>query len=625
MATAADLYLGGWSHGWAPEPRLTVSTWADSHRVLTSVSSAEAGSYRTDRTPYIREIADALSALSPVREVVFMGAAQIGKTEVGYNWLGYIVHQAPAPTLVVYPTVDVAKRISKQRIAPMIAASPALRERIRDSRARDSGNNQLMKEFDGGMVILTGANSGSGLRSMPIRNLFMDELDAWPVELEGEGDPVEIARARQNTFANRKTFLTSTPTVRGASRIERAFLATDQRRYFVPCPHCGHFDWLRWENIRWEEGDPSTAALMCIACGVLIEERYKTWMLAKGEWRATAPSDDATVRGYHLSALYSPLGWRSWAMIAAAFLAAKGDPLKFRAWWNLDKAETWEERGLGANPETLLARREDYFAEGVKADVPDGVGVLVAAVDVQDDRLEVAVKGYGAAEESWLIAYEQLHGDPSRPDLWFELDAWLSKRWRHVSGQLVPLSCVAIDSGGHHTDEVYRFCRARLDRRIFAIRGGSDFGKPLVARPTTTNRYHAKLFTLCVDSGKETVYSRLAILEPGAGFMHFPGWADEEYFAQLTSEKGIWRSEGAVKRREWIKTRARNEALDLEVYALAALHILGAMFIRSLPERVRALSVPLAAPAPDAGDPGERRTPPRRPGGSGWVGRWNRR
>lgn len=544
------------------------------------------------------------------------GAGMIAthNTEAGNNWLGFVMHHTPGPILVLRPTVDEARRFSRQRIDPMIATTPVLSGLVKESRSRDGGNSMLIKEFPGGILFLTGSNSATGVKSMPIRCLFCDEVDEYPGDVDGQGDPIALAEKRTTgpTYSRRKVFLVSTPTIKGLSRIEREFLASDQRRYFVPCPECGAFDWIRWENIRWNEGDPKSAALACVACGSLIEERFKTQMLARGEWRPTAPGDGTTI-GFHLSSLYSPLGWLPWSAAVAEFIAAKENPMMLKNWINSVLGETWEERGETVEPEGLLARAERYAA-----DVPKGVGVLVASVDVQGDRLECAVKGYGAGEESWLIAFSQFHGDPGREQVWLDLDRFLRQEFTHESGQHVPITCVAVDSGGHHSEQVYRFCRARLERRVFAVRGGAEHGKPVVGRPSDNNRYHAKLFTLCVDTAKETIYSRLRIGSPGPGYCHFPEWTDAEYVAQLTAEKAIrkWvKNRGTV--REWIKIRERNEALDLEVYCLAALYILGPTLVRSLPERAAALARPADAPAEKEAAAA---APPR--GRGGWVTGW---
>jgi phage terminase large subunit GpA-like protein len=623
--TVAELCASAFGLGLAPEPTLSVSAWADQHRFLSSTASSEPGQWRTTRTPYLREIMDCLSPHHPAQRVVIMAGAQIGKTECGNNWIGYVIHRAPGPMLMVQPTVEIAKRVSKQRLAPMIEATPALRERVAESRSRDSGNTVQVKEFEGGVLIITGANSSAGLRSMPIRFLFMDEVDEYPGDVEGQGDPVALAEKRTSTFPRRKVLLTSTPTIRGLSRIEHEFLESDQRRYFLPCPKCGHRDFLTWRDlghhrIEWKEARPETAHMVCGSCGERIEERHKTEMLLSGEWRPTAETDGHTV-GFHVSALYSPLGWKSWGECAAEFLASKEDPFKLKTWVNTVLGESWEERGDSVEAGSLMARLEHYPAE-----VPNGVGILVAAVDVQGDRLEAVVKGYGAGEESWLIAFTQLQGDPARPQVWLDLDKFLQQEFTHESDRKLHVECAVVDSGGLHTEHVYLYARARFNRRVFPIKGGSLTGLPLVGRYSNQNRYRVPLFVLCVDTGKDIVMSRLMISNVGPGFMHLPDWTDTEYIAQLTAEKALRKyvkGRGAV--REWIKLRERNEALDLEVYALAALYILGPTVVKSLPDRAAQLAAAQTNP-PVPPKPEGIQFPPAllRPRPRGWVNSWRR-
>jgi phage terminase large subunit GpA-like protein len=302
-----------WRDGLMPDPTIAVSEWADRHRVLSSRGSAEPGRYRTGRTPYMREIMDALSPSQACRRVVVMKAAQVGFTEAGNNWIGYVIHHAPGPMLAVQPTVELAKRFSRQRVDPLIAESPSLRERVKPARSRDAGNTMLSKEFPAGILVITGANSAVGLRSMPARYLFLDEVDAYPPSADEEGDPVALAEARTRTFSWRaKVFLGSTPTIHGVSRIEREYETSDRRRYFVPCPSCGHMQWLQFERLRWEKGRPETAHYVCEGCEGRIDEHHKTAMLEAGEWRATGEAQDSGTVGFHLSALYSPIGWMSW-------------------------------------------------------------------------------------------------------------------------------------------------------------------------------------------------------------------------------------------------------------------------------------------------------------------------
>jgi phage terminase large subunit GpA-like protein len=341
--------LRAWRSGIRPDPDLTVSSWADRHRKLASRASAEPGQYRTARTPYMREIMDRLSPGDPTQRIVFMKAAQVGATEAGNNWIGFVIHHAPGPMLAVQPTVELAKRNSRQRIDPLIEESPDLRERVKPARSRDAGNTMLSKEFAGGILIMTGANSAVGLRSTPARYIFLDEVDAYPTSADEEGDPVTLAEARSLTFAHRrKVLLVSTPTIRGLSRIEREYEASDQRRFFVPCPHCDAMQWLKFERLRWEKGRPETAEYLCEGCERCIAEHHKTRMLERGEWRATATATDPTTVGYHLSALYSPVGWLSWQRIARAHEAARGSDEAMKTFVNTSLGETWMETGRGA-------------------------------------------------------------------------------------------------------------------------------------------------------------------------------------------------------------------------------------------------------------------------------------
>lgn len=631
-------YNLGWSDGWKTDPIVSISDWADANIILTSTDSSEAGPFRTSRTPYVREIVECLSPQHPANRVVWMAGSQVAKTRTGLNWIGYVVDCAPGPMLMVQPTVDTAKRVSKQRLAPMLENVEALAKKIKPSRERDSGNTQLEKEFPGGILILGGANSAAGLRSMPVRYLFLDEIDAYPADVEGEGNPIALAEKRAGTYSNRKKiFLTSTPTIKGLSNIENEYLASDQRRLFLPCPHCGFFDWIRWENIRWPEGEPKQAKLLCVACGVLIEERFKTQMLERHEWRPTAKSDGRTI-GFHLSALYAPLGWQSWAEIAAEFLGAKKEPLKLKTFINTILGETWEEKGDAFDSDDLKSRLENYQAE-----VPHGVGLLVGSVDVQGDRLEYAVKGYGAGEASWLIAVGQVHGDPAKDSTWLELDKELVATFDHESGRKLVMRAIAIDSGGLHTDQVYKFCKARESRRVagvvqrvHAIKGVGGSGREILGRPSKANRYKCKLFPIGVDTAKDTVFSRMHIVEPGPGFMHLPSWCDDEYLEQLTSEKAVKRyKKGVGTVREYVKIRERNEGLDLEVYALAALYSLGRATVQHLAQYAIDLST--------AFEGGKGEVPPEDPppkpaaairtstkdqsylrgyGGKGWLNKW---
>jgi phage terminase large subunit GpA-like protein len=501
-------------------------------------------------------------------------------TETGLNYFGYVVEHAPGPMLIVQPTVELAQKVSKQRIAPMIEESPRLRELIKDARSRDSGNTMLTKEFRGGVLMLTGANSAVGLRSMPIRFLFLDEVDAYPSDVEGEGDPVKLAERRTTTFSRRKVYMVSTPTIRDVSRIEREFLLSDQRRYFVPCPHCENMDWIRWSNIKFDPENTATVHLQCESCGCLIDEHNKTEMLLRGEWRPTADGDGRSA-GYHLSSLYSPLGWKSWGEIVREFLAAKNDPPMLKEWVNTVLAETWEEEysaKIGA--EALAEKAEEYRL----LTVPDGGLILTAGIDVQDNRIAVKVKAWGEDEESWLVNWTEIYGDPS--DLsgegpWAQVDSVLLTEYQHESGAKVKVMAAAVDTGGHFTHEAYMFCRMRKKRHVIAIKGSSTPGRSAIGKPSRqdvnfknqTIKGGVDLWMIGTDTIKATVYARLKKAgESGAGCPHFPLGVSDEYYKQLTAEKQVTRFTNGHPRRIWIKKDgSRNEALDCEVYAYAAL------------------------------------------------------
>jgi len=574
-----------WREGLMPDPLLTVSEWSDRHRMLSSKASAEPGRWRTSRTPYLKAIMDCLSPTSPVERIVFMKAAQIGATETGNNWIGYVIHHAPGPMMAVSPTVDMAKRNSKQRIDPLIEESPVLAELIAPARSRDAGNTILAKEFRGGVLVMTGANSAVGLRSMPVRYLFLDEVDGYPPDVDGEGDAISLAEARTRTFARRKIFIVSTPTIAGASAIEREYEASDQRRYFLPCPHCGGWQWLRFEQLRWEKGRPETVAYVCESCDQRIAEHHKTRMLEDGEWRATAP-DNGKTAGFHLSSLYSPIGWRSWREIAAAWESAvrqeTGSSAAIKTFKNTELGETWVEEGEAPDWQRLLERREDYPI----GRIPAGGLLLVGGADVQKDRIEASIWAFGRGKESWLIEHRVLMGDTARDSVWRRLGELIAETWTHASGAQVPLARFALDTG-FATQEAYAFVRACHDPRLMAVKGVAR-GAALIGTPTAVEvslggkrlRRGIKLFSVVGGIAKLELYNNLKktpeVAEDGtsvrypAGYVHLPK-IDAEYLQQLCAEQLVTRRDRrGFAIREWQKMRERNEGVDCYQYARAA-------------------------------------------------------
>lgn len=574
MADAFAIYNEGFNAGLKPDPLMNISEWADKYRILSQKASAEPGKWRTSRTPYLKEIMDCLSPYSGIEKVVFMKGAQIGGTEVGNNFLGYIVHLSPGPVMLVMPTVDGAKRTSKTRIDPMFAAIPELKGVISDRRSKDASNTTLMKEFQGGVLVLTGANSAIGLRSMPVRYIFLDEIDAYKGDVEGEGDPVNLAIKRTSTFNRRKIFMVSTPTIQGVSRIEYEYEQSDQRHYMVPCPYCNKRQSLKWKQIHFENDDPATATYVCEHCGAIIEEHLKTWMLENGIWEKSNPKSN--VAGFHLSSLYSPVGWFSWADAVKQFLDAKNKDNLLKVWVNTVLGETWLEKGEAPEWQILFDKREDYQQEIV----PSGGLFLTAGADVQKDRIECEVVAWGRNKESWSVGYFIINGDTAREEVWNELSEFSKRYFEHSSGVMLPISRFAIDSG-FATQQVYNWVRKQPINFAMAIKG-TDSGVTPLGLPTRVDlningkrlRRGAKVWSVGTSILKSELYQFLRLTQNEdesypAGYCHFPKY-DSEYFKQLTAEQLVTKMVRGYQKREWQKTRERNEALDCRVYARAA-------------------------------------------------------
>lgn len=578
-------YSQAFSAGLRPDPLLTVSQWADRNRMLSQKAAAEPGPWRTSRTPYLREIMDALSASSPCEQVSFMKGAQIGGTEAGNNWIGYIIDQAPGPMMAIQPTVEAAKRNSKQRIDSLIEDSPCLSGKVSDPRSRDSGNTVLAKEFPGGVLVMTGANSAVGLRSMPARYLFLDEIDGYPQDVDSEGDPVNLAIARTRTFPRRKIFRVSTATIKGRSRIEAAYEEGTGELYAVPCPLCGVYQALRFARLVWPKGIPIEAKYRCAECDGLISEYHKTWMLEHGEWWAARPELLEKHRSFHLSSLYSPVGWFSWSESAAMFEVAQKDPSRLKVFVNTVLGETWEDRGEAPEWRKLYDRRESYEARVV----PRGASLITAGVDVQADRLEVSIYGWGRAKQSWLIDHVVLDGNTADGAVWNRLTALLGETFEHEAGKPLGIARLAIDSG-FRTQEVYQWARSQAGRVI--VVKGMDHGSAPVGQPSAIDvtssgkklRRSVKVWPVATPMLKSELYGWLNLEPPTLesseafppGYCHFTAArCDEEFFKQLTAEQLMTKVVKGFARTEWQKMRDRNEALDCRIYARAAAAVCG--------------------------------------------------
>ena len=553
---------------WKSPSNLKISEWADKYRKLSPESSAEAGVWNTSRSPYQKEIMDVFNEPN-IQRIVVMSSSQVGKTEIILNTIAYYVDQDPSPMMIVQPTLQMGQAFSKDRLSAMIRDTEKIRECFKEARTRDSGNTLLHKTVPSGHLTIVGSNSASGLASRPIRVLLLDEVDRYDASAGTEGDPTELAIARTKSFFNRKIYMCSTPTVKGLSRIEAAFLESDQRYYYVPCPECDHKQKLVWKNVIWEEDKPETARYACENCGSLIDESKKQWMLKHGEWIASAPTHNTA--GFHISELYSV--WSTWGEMATAFLEAKKQPETLKTFINTALGETWEEQGDSLEHETLLQRRLNYDY----TNLPEDILVLTAGIDTQKDRLEIQTCGWGKSYECWVVDYKILWGDPNAPNVWQELDNYLKQRFRTESGRVLPISCTCIDSGGHHTNQVYHFTKPRQGRRIFAIKGASQAGKPIANRPTFVGKNKAVLYPVGTDTAKEAIFARLAA-DAEISTIHFPVDLDEEYFKQLTAEKRITKYVRGKPTMAWKQIRDRNEALDTMVYNFAAIYILNPNF-----------------------------------------------
>lgn len=593
-----DLYAAAFQKGLRPRPRLTVSQWADRYRVIPEGTSPEPGPWRTDRAPYLRGIMDALSDPT-IETVVVMIASMLGKSEAILNILGYFVDQDPSPILLVQPTIEALEGFSKERVEPSFRASPALRGKLeagKDGRgsSRKSSNTIRVKHFPGGYLAMSGANAPAGLASRPIRVVLCDEVDRFPESAGVEGDPVRLAIQRASNFHNRKIVLVSTPTIDGVSKIQDWHEAGDKRQYLVPCPHCGVSQVLLWANLIYKAADGkrdfAQAHYICGECGERIDERHKAGMLAKGEWVAQEPGGRIASFG-DLSALYSP--WVHWATLAEQWCRAHDDRDRrgLQEFINLRLGQPWVEHQQTIAVE-YLERRREYYGPAV----PEGVALLTSGVDVQGDRLELEIVGWGAGRESWGIEYLVLMGDPEQPTVWQLLDAQLSRSWQTKSGRRLSIACACVDSG-YRASEVYGFCRAREARRVFAVKGRPGFGVPMVGKPTRAGRQKAALFGLGVNEIKGVVMSRLLLDHEGPGYCHFPrekgkGYGPA-YFKGLLSEKLATVKRAGVKRREWVQIVDRNEPFDCRVYVTAALEIVSPNL-----DPTAGISAGVARPAP---------------------------
>lgn len=585
-----------------PPADLTVSEWAEAHRILSQENSAESGPWRNDRTPYLKEIMDAFTDYR-VRKISLVASSQVGKSELELNIIGYIIDQDPGSILYIQPTIDDAKKFSRLRIAPMIRDSKTLREKVADIKSRDSGNTMLQKSFPGGMLTIVGSNSASGLASTPAKYVIGDERDRWAESAGTEGDPWELAEARTTTFYNSKMVDVSTPTIKGRSQIERSFNLGTRETWRHQCPHCGEWHSIDFDNIKFDYEKithgrkkdyliTSEISWACPGCGCISSEEQMRKQPAK--WIAENP--DAIKQGHRsfwLNGFSSP--WQPWEKIAYAFLNAKDNAQALKVVFNTKLGRLWEQRGDLADEDTMLARREDYGvrSDGSPVDLPEGVLVLTCGVDTQDDRLEYEVVGHGHYGETWGIKKGVIMGDPHYEEVWKRLDDVIDHTYRYANPERgLKISLTFVDSGGHKTQDVYRECAKRQGKRVFAIKGKSQSGSSATAIPYTQPPSKVKvkangkavgtawLYTIGVNAGKSEIMDSLKVQEPGAKYCHFPNGSergyDDRFFNGLLSETEVPKTVNGRTYWTWevIPGHERNEPLDCRNYALAAFRVI---------------------------------------------------
>lgn len=584
MKTARELWQYISKNGLKPLPKTSVSNWADNHRMLSSGISAEPGKWKTSRAPYQKDIMNAFTEPG-IHRVVVKSSSQIGKSDMMNNVIGRFAHLDPCAIMMIQPTIDMAQDYSKTRIAPMIRDTKVLNNLFYDVKSRDANNTILSKVFPGGRLIMCGANSPAGLASRPIRILLADEVDRFPDSAGTEGDPVDLAAKRMTTFWNSCMGLFSTPTNEGSSRIDEEYLAGTQEEWQHKCPNCGEYHLLRhidmtvdYKEIKTPSGKKTVIVndvkWRCPHCGFSFSEKEMKQTPQKYISR-NADALKNGIRSFFVNGFTSP--WMTWTRIMREWLEAKGDPEREKVIMNTVFGESYKQKGAFEDEQIFLRRRESYRAE-----LPNGVLLLTAAIDTQDNRLEYEVVGWGKEEECWGIRKGIVLGAPNQDRTWKEIDNILDKTYHFADGKGLKVVRTFIDSGGHYTSDVYNYCQKNFHKQRFAIKGRGGPGIPLIYKIAKANNAKAPLILLGVDDGKQQIMDRLSIDSPGPLYFHFPqdegikelsnrGY-DDLYFKGIISEhKKVYKRNG-VLREVWETTKnVRNEPLDLRNYNLACM------------------------------------------------------
>jgi phage terminase large subunit GpA-like protein len=585
-----------------PPPHVDTAQWAQKFRRIAK--GPERGQWRNERTPYLVEPMTCVSSFSPYERIVLMFATQLGKTEVIYNSIMQRIHTEPQDMMMVQPTLQDAQEHSGLRFLPTVQQTPAMDGLVTVQRSRDESSTWKARSIKGGFaVFFGGANSASSLASKPLGFAAADEVDKWPADVDNQGPPLALLEERMSNFGRRKLVIASTPTVRGASAIETEYLASDQRRYHVPCPHCGERQVLVWgaeteHGLKWLRtlqgaARPETAVYVCIKCGAAIEEHNKEFMLREGIWIPAAPGAGRGRRaGFQLNKLYSPLGWRSWAALVEKWDTAqvekrKGNSAPLKEFVNSSLAETWKEDGTGADSETLRRRAEPYET----GKVPLRGLMVTMGVDTQPDRLEARIWAYGRGEESWLVEVHVIFGDPNLDEgapgsPWTRLTEIRRTPIMHASGNQVLIEATCVDTGGHNTHAAYTYCRNHSRSHVLAIKGASKAGAPILGKPTLQDvDWHGqkiergvKLWPIGTDTAKDLLYGRMRLTVAGAGgFVHVPkAFETTDEFEQMTAARKLPVVVQGKPFMRWITPQGkREEASDCMVYAYAAACYLG--------------------------------------------------
>lgn len=604
-----------------PLSDLSVAQWAAENRRLPS-STVAPGKWDNARTPYLSEIMNCMSASDDTRVVVVMAGAQIGKSEAGYNTIGYWIDQNPSNIILTMPTDMLSQMISRDRIDPLLDLTPCLKHKVAAKGSRKSNNTIKMKDFIGGKLLMITAKSAPSLRAIAARHVVADEVDAYPDSVGAEGDPLGLLMRRTSTFGgNYKMLITSTPLIKNHSRIENNFNLTDKRRYYVPCRKCANMDFIKWDNIVYDPESPGTTAqLRCEKCGTLHDESDKVAMLSGGEWRATAKTKQEGWVGYHLSALYSPHGWYSWGRAAMDYENSKKDEAARQVWVNTVLGETYE---YYAYRPTLTLKTADPQSYGKDKQAPRDVLTITAGVDTQNDRVEMYVWGWAKGEKPRLIDYLMMAGDLTEWAFWQDFHSkYKSLEYITADGRRLKISAAAIDSGGLNTLDVYRYalrCRKIGDKTIAikGVSGNKDIITHKIIRHKPQKRgkeIQVDLFRIGVDNCKKSLYEKIEKKELVTPFAFANGeLVPDEFYLQLTAEEFQTRVKAGRVTRKWEKVRARNEAMDCYNYAFAALKYLDvrwAALEKQQNELARRAGATTAAPTTTAAVPSGTPKPP---------------